>query len=224
MTTPHNRAPAAGADDAQLATLRAERARDRRALDVLPRVIAACQGLDSDRAIFEALCRELQRAFAALDSCYIALCDLRQPDRFRAALLFDEGLSDYVDDVEFGPFTGRLIRERTPLLIPDLDAVRATLRQHPTTFGQTQKLSRAWMGVPLLLGPDALGIISIQSYTANAFDETDLDLLGRIAQIVVVAIENANLIQQQRALSDALVARVAARTEELAALGAIAAA
>ncbi len=157
------------------------------------------------------------------NSCFIALCDLDRPDFFRTALLYDEGLVEYRENVEFGPITGRMIRERIPVLVPDMNEIRDTLSGHPTTFGNRQKLSRAWMGVPLLLGQDALGIISLQSYTPNLFTEADHDLLQRIGQVVAVALENANLIQHQRKLSAELAARVALRTEELAALSAIAA-
>ncbi len=80
--------------------------------------------------------------------------------------------------------------------------MRADLRQGQTTFGNKQKLSRAWMGVPLLLGQNALGMIALQSYTPNRFSEADHELLQRIGQMVAVALENANLIQRQRNLSD----------------------
>jgi hypothetical protein len=128
--------------DEQLARLRLRQERDRRALDLLYRVGMACQGLASDRAIFDVLCRELRAVFT-LDSCYIALCDLDRPDIFRTALLYDEGLVEYVEGVEFGPITERMIRERIPLLIGDLNEMRGTLSQYATTFGNTQKLSRA---------------------------------------------------------------------------------
>ncbi|HEX5692526.1 MAG TPA: GAF domain-containing protein, partial [Roseiflexaceae bacterium] len=196
--------------DERLAHLHDEQMRDRRALDLLYRVGMACQNMNSDRAIFDILLRELQTVFA-LDSCYIALCDLDRPNMFRTALLFDEGQIEYVEGTEFGPITERMIRERIPLLIGDLNELRSTLDQYPTTFGNTQKLSRAWMGVPLLLDEGALGVIALQSYTPFQFTVDDHELLQRIGQVVAVALENANLIQHQRNLSDELAVRVSAR-------------
>jgi phosphoserine phosphatase RsbU/P len=222
MSTPQDIQPEFATIDAEIERLRLQHERDQHALDVLYRVSLVCRGMASDRAIFDVLCRELQAVFA-LDSCYIALCDLERPDVFRTALLYDEGLVEYVSGTEFGPMTMRMVRERVPILIPDLDELRSTLNQHATTFGNTAKLSRTWMGVPLLLGQDALGVIAIQSYTPNRYTAADHELLQRIGQVVTVALENANLIQHQRDLSDALAARVTARTEELAALSAIAA-
>src|SRR6266496_3570715 len=204
----------------QLERLRLQHERDYLALDVLYRLSIACRSLATDREIFDLLCRELRSVFA-LDSCYIALCDLERPAVFRTALLYDEGLVEYRQNVEYGPISERMIGERVPILIGDLDDMRSTLNQHPTTFGNTAKLSRAWMGVPLQLDQDTLGVIALQSYTPNIFTKADHELLQRIGQVVAVALENANLIQHQRKLSHELAARVAARTEELAALSAI---
>ena len=106
----------------RLQTLTALRDRDHRALDVLYRVSMACRGMTSQRAIFDVLSRELRGIFT-LDACYIGLSDMRQPGRFRWALLYDEGLIDYVENAEFGPITGRMVRERTPIFIADLDEV-----------------------------------------------------------------------------------------------------
>jgi GAF domain-containing protein len=220
MSTSHDITPEPARIDTQIEQLRRQQDRDRRALDLIYGVSVACQGLTSDRAIFDVLCRELCAVFP-LDSCYIALCDVGRTDAFRTALLYDEGLVEYEENAEFGPITAGMIRDRVPVLIPDLDERRDLSGQHATTFGNTTKLSRAWMGVPLQLGPDTLGVIALQSYTPAIFTLDDLDLLHRIGQVVAVALENANLIQHQRALSDALAARVNARTEELAALGAI---
>jgi phosphoserine phosphatase RsbU/P len=205
----------------EIEELRRLHERDQRVLDALYRISMACRGLSSDRELFDVLLAELRAVFR-FDSCFIAVCDRERPDLFRTALLYDEGLEEYQEQIPFGPITGRMLRERVPIRIPDLDAHRSTLAGHATTFGNTQKLSRAWMGVPLQLGADALGVIALQSYTPDAFGEADLDLLERIGPVVAVALENANLIQQQRRLGDELMARVAARTEELAALSAIA--
>jgi serine phosphatase RsbU (regulator of sigma subunit) len=194
MTTPHDiQQPHPGTAE-QLASLREARERDRRALDLLYRVSVACRGITSERKIFDVLCRELQKVFV-FDSCYIALCDLDRPDVFRTCLMYDEGLVEYDDHVSFGPLSGRMVRERTPILVADLNVMRATLDQHLTTFGNTSRRSRAWMGVPLQVGHNALGVIALQSYTPGLFTPADHDLLQRIGQVVAVALENAQLHQ-----------------------------
>jgi sigma-B regulation protein RsbU (phosphoserine phosphatase) len=208
--------------EAQLAELRALRERDRRALDVLRNISVACRGRASFREVFEATRDELGAVFP-LDACYIALCDLERADRFRAVLLYDQGLTEYLEDREHGALTGLLVRNRAPLLFRDLAAERERVQGVPHAFGNITKPSRAWMGVPMLIGDSAVGVISVQSYTPHLYDEADLDLLQRIANVVAVALENVNLSQHQQALSQALAARVAQRTEELAALSTLAA-
>ncbi len=206
----------------QLEELRDQQKRDRRALEVLYNVSLACRGRTSFRAIFEATYRELTAVFP-LDACYIALCHTHRPDLFRAALLVDEGQTEYVENTGHGVLTGMLVRERAPLLFSDLAEERARLDEAPEPFGDDQKRSRAWMGVPLMLGQDAVGVISVQSYQAALYDATDLDLLQRLGNVVAVALENVNLGLHQRDLSLALAQRVTARTQELTTLGMLAA-
>ncbi|HWQ12919.1 MAG TPA: GAF domain-containing protein, partial [Roseiflexaceae bacterium] len=210
----------------EVAHLRERVERDRRALAVLYNVSLACRGRTTPRAIFEAVQREIQAIFCP-DACYIAVCDGGgaggRAGVFKAALIVDEGQAEYAEGVPHGALTGLLLRDRRPLLFRDLAAERAALEVQPESFGNLQKRSRAWAGVPLLIGEDALGVISIQRYTPAAYDEDDLDLLQRIGNVVAVALENANLVQQQRELGAALAARVRARTEELATLSALAA-
>ena len=182
-----------------LAHLHKQAERDRRALLVLYTVSLACSGHTTPRAIFEAVERELRAIFAS-DACYIALCDTRHAGAFRAALLVDEGVSEYAEHTPSGTLTGLLLRDRAPLLFHDLAAEQGPLGVTAEPFGNLQKASRAWMGVPLMLGEHALGVISVQSYTPGVYDPTDLDLLQRVGHVIAVALENANLVQQQRTL------------------------
>src|SRR5947208_295722 len=200
---------------------REQQGRYRRALDVLYHVSVACRGRASFREIFEITYQELRAVFA-LDACYLAVCDLSRPDMFRAAYMIDEDLAEYIENQPHGKLTGLLLARRTPLLFSDLAAERLQSPFPGDRFGNPSKLSRSWMGVPLLVGQDAVGVISVQSYTPNLYDEEDLDLLQRLGNVVGVALENVNLAQQQRTLSQELATRVAARTDELAILTALA--
>ncbi|MDQ2995998.1 MAG: GAF domain-containing protein [Chloroflexota bacterium] len=218
-TSTHNQDIAA--IERQRDTFREQQGRYRRALDVLYHVSVACRGRASFREIFEITYQEL-RAIFALDACYLAVCDLSQPDMFRAAYMIDEEQGEYIEHMPHGTLTGLLLANRTPLLFSDLAVERLQSPFPGDRFGNSSKLSRSWMGVPLLVGQDAVGVISVQSYTPNLYDGDDLDLLQRLGNVVGVALENVNLAQQQRALSQELATRVAARTDELAILTALA--
>ncbi len=204
----------------ELNTLRAARERELGVLRVLHDVSIACLGQTSARAIFEAIYRALATVFR-FDAAYIALCNSRRPDTFRAALLYDQGRVEYLEDEPYGPLTGILVRNHVPLLFQDLAVEHSALDITPEQFGDSTKRSRAWMGVPLLLGNETVGVISLQSYQPGIYDHDSLAWLQRIGDLLAVALENASLAEQQRTLSNELAGRVAARTRELATLAAL---
>lgn len=201
---------------------RAQHERYRRALDALYTVSLACRGHGSFREIFEVIAHELTAIFE-LDACYLAVCDPLEPGAFRAAYMLDQGQAEYVEHMPYGALTGTMLARRAPLLFADLPAEQAALAAAPDRFGNMHQRSRAWMGIPLLIGSAVVGVVSVQSYQPGRYGPADLELLERLGDIVGVALENVDLAQQQRALSHALATRVAARTGELAALSALAA-
>ncbi|MCC7208274.1 MAG: GAF domain-containing protein [Anaerolineae bacterium] len=119
--------------------------------------------------------------------------------------------------------SARVIRDNAPLNFPDLpaqaDALRADGAEPLPIAGQG--IVRAWMAAPLR-GPDGapVGLLSVQSHRANAFDERDLQLLATIATQVSVVMENARLMHELRGAAEQLEAR-ARRIESLYRLGAL---
>jgi GAF domain-containing protein len=200
-----------------IAQLGEQQTQARRTLRALAAISLSSRSRASARALFEAIYPELCALFDA-DACYIAVCDIRRPGRFRSALMVDEGVTSYEEDTEYGAITGAIVRDRQPVLYGDLARDRGL---PAVPFGNTEKLSRSWLGVPLLLDEHAVGVISVQSYRPNQYDAASVELLQQVGSIVAVALENVNLIEQQRTLSDELAAQVALRTEELAVLSAI---
>jgi sigma-B regulation protein RsbU (phosphoserine phosphatase) len=196
--------------------------RSRRALTVLYNISVACRGQIAFQPIFETITAELRGLFA-FDACYIAVCDMSRAGFFRAALLIDEALSSYEEGTEYGALTGSLLSQRRPLLFRDLPLERRGISGQAIPFGDVGKVSRSWAGVPLVLGEQTLGVISLQSYTPGVYGEADVELLQEVGNLAAVVIENATLGQGQRELSAALAAQVTARTRELAALGDLAA-
>lgn len=64
--------------------------------------------------------------------------------------------------------------------------------------GDDKKISASLLFVPLGLGTQTIGVLSVQSYTLNAYQESDITLLQGIASQVAVAAENIRLLQQAR--------------------------
>src|SRR5215212_5964028 len=101
-TSTHNQEIAA--IERQRDTFREQQGRYRRALDVLYHVSVACRGRSSFHEIFEITYQELRAVFE-LDACYLAVCDLSKPNRFRAAYMVDEGQGQHIEDQPYGNLT-----------------------------------------------------------------------------------------------------------------------
>ncbi|NTW97399.1 MAG: GAF domain-containing protein, partial [Oscillochloris sp.] len=201
--------------------LRRQREQDQRVLTALYNIGLACRDRPTLRTILETINHELHGVFS-FDAIYIALCD-ETPETFSAALLVDEGEAQYIEGLEYGYLTGAIVRDRAPLLYRDLVAERDPDAPR-VMFGNPEKRSRSWLGVPLMVGDDAVGVISIQSYQVGIYTPESLNLLQRMANVIAVAVENVRLLDVHGQLSRALSQQVTARTEELAALSRIASA
>jgi len=90
----------------------------------------------------------------------------------------DEGLSSWI------------IENKEPLLIHDLNKEMDSLSVRPILVGE-KKLSRSWLGVPLLIENNLVGLLAVASYKPNMFDDTDKLLMEQIGQQAVLSIQNA---------------------------------
>lgn len=202
--------------------LQAELLRQQRHTALLRDIALACRGGTEPLRVFETIYERVRQVLPA-DVFYVALCDSNNTGFYRFALFVDGGERYDLPDWRVGGLTGHIMAQKTPLLFRDLHAeYRQQQTPAPESFGNLQKRSRAWMGVPILVGREAIGVLSVQSYTAGVYDETDLQLLRALADLAALAIENAMLYEAQEQLSQSLADRVTARSEELAVLTSIA--
>src|SRR5439155_11236453 len=112
--------------------------------------------------------------------------------RFHLSSLSHEGLIGYV------------MQSRTPFL------VKYTFEKiYEAVTGRTpHRVAQSWLGVPLILGEQSLGIIVLQNFRIRqAYDSDDLNFLSTIADQAAVAISNARLFReaQERATRLAVV-------------------
>ena len=62
-------------------------------------------------------------------------------------------------------------------------------QKHPET-----KIEPSWLGVPMVIGKNVIGVIAIHHETdENIYDEDDLKILSAIANSAAIAIDNARL-------------------------------
>jgi putative nucleotidyltransferase with HDIG domain len=88
-----------------------------------------------------------------------------------------------------------VVKNRQPLLVRDR-ANDPRFPPSPETLWGTMKHARSWLGVPILLGDAVVGIVSVQSYTANTYDKEEEQFLVTIADQVAVAIQRARLDEE----------------------------
>jgi signal transduction histidine kinase len=89
--------------------------------------------------------------------------------------------------------TEHILRSRAPLLIQE------DLPKHGEELGIQQfgPAALSWLGVPLMIGDQVLGVMAVQSYTTpRAYDEHDQNLLTSIASQAAIAIQNARLFEE----------------------------
>jgi signal transduction histidine kinase/CheY-like chemotaxis protein len=120
---------------------------------------------------------------------------------------YDKNEGGYIDYVEPFPLgTGlasKVITSRQPLMLATLEEEIANGAYFPPEIIEkgSGAFSQSWLGVPILAGERALGLIGLADYKPHAFNENHLRLLQTLCSSVGVTIENARLFQseQQRA-------------------------
>ena len=142
----------------------------------------------------------MRQTFAA-DIAYVALHD-EAAGRIEFAYYYESGERRPEPGMDYGEgLTSQIVESREPLLLN-----RREQHEMQSSLG-TPSLS--YLGVPIVLGRKAIGVISVQSIQEEGrFDEGDSRLLATIAANVGVAIQNARLfsqVEQQRQYLESLV-------------------
>jgi len=156
--------------------------------------ITVTSGLDMEQVLKTLL--EKCRLVLPVEAFYIAILD---PDTglIHHPLAYDMGEFPQIPtiDIRKNPgFSGHVINNRQTLYIPDISApdVMTTFQIFRTSGTPT----RAYVGVPMVVGDRIMGVISMQSYQPNAYDPGQIRLLETIATQAAVAIENSRLYEK----------------------------
>jgi len=64
-----------------------------------------------------------------------------------------------------------------------------------TMVGDTHNIPASLIFVPLLLGQEVLGVLTVQAHEINAYDQSDVDLISGIANHVALSLENTRLLE-----------------------------
>lgn len=143
------------------------------------------QTLDAEKTL-TLLNETIQDALYA-DTYFIGIL---RDGQIQLELFFDDG--EYFNGIRVpieGTLSGWVIKNQRELFLPDmredvnLDGVKRFV------LGK-DKTSLSWIGVPLKAN-NVTGILALASYTANAFDRADLELLISLGQHITLALDNA---------------------------------
>ncbi len=194
-----------------------------RELAVINEVAQSVSQLLEPADLLETIFKQVQRVLAA-DAFIVASYDPRT-NLLSYPLVYDGGQ-------RYQPPAGRpaadnpwlqVVQTGQPRLINRTDeeiAARLAELQDAAEhrLGAPGKVSASLIFVPLFLGQQAIGALSVQSYAQAAYSDHDLALLAGIANHVAVALENARLYTetQRRAEREALVNAISQKIQNAA--------
>lgn len=182
--------------------------------------IAELTASSADMSTFYRQIHQVLSSLMPAENCFIALLDesgkkLSFPfyiDQFSPPANerpLRKGFTEYVLRVG----EARLInKELTALLVAQGEVLRVVKDE----YDRPLPLSTSWLGAPLLIDQQALGVIALQSYDDNyLYGENELTILKFVSQHIAVAIQRKLNIEQQRQHQEELERKIFERTREL---------
>lgn len=140
------------------------------------------------RALFEK-CRQV----LPMDAFYIALFD-RETHILSHPLFWDKGKfkQTAARDTRAAPsLSGEVILGKKTLYLPDVFAPEVQQKYQIIRLGG--KPTRCYVGVPMLIHDDVIGVISMQTRAAHSYTPAHIRLLELIAIQAAIAIDNSRL-------------------------------
>ena len=179
-------------------------------LAIVNRIAGAISAVLQIDQLLETVYREIALALL-VDAFFVALYD-EERQELEYLLRIDQGIREPPERRPLGSgLTSLIIRQGRSLLIRNFSQEKEHLPT-PRVWG-TGEIPDSWLGVPMRLGGQVIGVIAVQAYRPEAYGAEDEALLSTIADQVAVAIENARLLAQereQRRRAEALAAAAAA--------------
>jgi signal transduction histidine kinase/DNA-binding response OmpR family regulator len=146
-------------------------------------------------AVFDRIFEQLRSVVSFERICILLTTESYHSNRFTVHAY--EGFDDtiYLTTVyipEKSPL-GRVLYEHKHYLVSDIEQEIAWGLQ-PLIFRNTK--ARSWLGVPMIVQGDLIGIICLEKNLPSTYDELDIETVNGLAQQASIAVENARLHQQ----------------------------
>jgi len=150
------------------------------------------------------------RTILEAETCAVLLLDPQTNELVaRAALGIEEEVEQGVRIPLGGGFAGRVAAGKRPIVIDDLD------RAHVLNPILREKGIKSMLGVPLMVGDDAIGVLHVGTLTQRTFTAADTELLQLVADRVALAIERARVHEETVMLDQLKLNFVAIASHEL---------
>ncbi|KYF73162.1 sugar regulator [Sorangium cellulosum] len=111
----------------------------------------------------------------------------------------DAGSDGYQDERAFldaRSMVGRVLTTARPIVLDTLDTHSSELHDAPDVVEARAKGARTLVGVPLLAGGSAFGVLVLESERRAACTLDDLTMIERVVDTMAVAVENARLVHR----------------------------
>ena len=189
--------------NARLFTQTKERAEELAVLNRISHIVS--QQIDSDQ-LLETVYQQVQRV-VPVDAFIVGLYDsdtnvISFPIMYDLGKRYDEQPTELTTTGRMSQVirTGKVVLlNRTP---EEVKSIEAKQHKNITQLGDVQRVSASLLYVPMLVGQKTVGLLSVQSYTHNAYNDGHAALLQGVAGHVVIALENVRLFAQTRQRAD----------------------
>ena len=96
--------------------------------------------------------------------------------------------------------TSKIIITKQPLLLNSAGEIEGNGAAAYVTAPEDEEDIQSYMGVPIMVGDQVLGVVDVQSYKAGAFNEANLRILQILSANMGAAIQNARLFDETQRL------------------------
>ena len=154
------------------------------------------------QAIIDLVGNKIREIFGTTDMS-IALYD-RESGQVAMPYYLEHGERFPIEPFPLGAgLTGHVLTTRVPLLINDNFMERAKDYGAKLIGDATSAdVGQSYLGVPILSGDAALGVIALYSSRKNAYEEQSVNLLSTLASSMSVALQNARLFGEEAARNE----------------------
>ncbi|MFQ6059551.1 MAG: GAF domain-containing protein, partial [Anaerolineae bacterium] len=175
---------AASIENARLYEETQRRASEMTTLNQVGRALATTLHLDE---VAEVIYQEVTTVMEAA-AFFVALYD-QETDELDYLIRVDQGVREPPERRPAAGLSGLIVTSGQPILIRNFAQEK---EQHPQAkLWGTMEAPDSWLGVPMKVGERVVGVISVQAYRPQAYDEGHQALLSTMADMAALAVDNA---------------------------------